>query len=336
MSFGRMPEGTSGIPRTPQLKILVTGGCGFIGSHLCESLLARGHEVMALDDLSSSSADNLRAVARDPKLEITIGSVLDEDLAGRLVARSDYVYHLAAAVGVRKILADPSGAMRGNLLGCEAVFRLCRQHLKPALFASSSEVYGRSVSRKSRESDPIEIGPPAHPRWAYAAGKAAGEHLAYCYHAQYGLPVVIARFFNIIGPRQSSDYGMVAPTLVRQARAGVDMTVFGDGSQTRCFLDVRECVEALADLAERQEAFGQVYNIGNPSEISILELAGLIRELCASSSRIVTLPYAECMPGGLEDFPKRLPDISKLASLLGFSPSIPLRETLLGIIEASS
>lgn len=331
-----MPQDASGIPWILRLRILVTGGCGFIGSHLCESLLARGHEVMALDDLSSSSAANLRAVARNPKLEITIGSVLDEDLAGSLVERSDYVYHLAAAVGVRKILADPSGGMRGNLLGCEAVFRLCRQHLKPVLFASSSEVYGRSLSRESRENDPIEIGPPTHPRWAYAAGKAAGEHLAYCYYAQYGLPVVIARFFNIIGPRQSSDYGMVAPTLVRQARAGVDMTVFGDGSQTRCFLDVRECVEALADLAERKEAFGQVYNIGNPSEISILELARLIRELCASSSRIVTLPYDECMPGGLEDFPKRLPDISKLASLLGFCPSIPLRETLIGIVEASS
>jgi UDP-glucose 4-epimerase len=305
------------------MRTLITGGAGFIGSHLAEHLLARGDEVRVVDDLSTGRVENVPAGAT-----LVEGSVLDAGLVRSLVADADLVFHLAAAVGVRLVLEAPVETIETNVEGARVVLDAAARAGVRCVFASSSEVYGKSERLPFREGDPLLLGATSEPRWSYACSKAMGEWLALAHAREHGLPVTIVRFFNVVGPKQRGRYGMVLPNLVRQALAGEELTVFGDGSQTRCFLHVDDAVEAVLALAGEERALGGVFNVGGTREISIDALAQLVRRELSSSSRIVHMPYREAYGTSIPDLPRRRPDVTRLRELTGFAPRRTLEDAV--------
>jgi UDP-glucose 4-epimerase len=315
------------------MRTLITGGAGFIGSHLADRLLAAGHTVFVLDDLSTGSFENIAHLKGRPGFQYTIDSVVNEPVLAELVDQCDTIYHLAAAVGVRLIVEAPVRTIETNVHGTEVVLKQAAKKSKLVLVASTSEVYGKSADVPFREDGDLALGATSRHRWAYACSKALDEFLALAYWKEKKLPVVVVRLFNTVGPRQTGRYGMVVPTFVQQALAGEPLTVFGDGTQTRCFTDVSDVVSALVSLPRESGAVGGVFNVGNTEEVTILRLAERVRTLTGSSSPIINVPYDEAYEAGFEDMPRRVPDISKLAALIGYRPRVDLDETLRRVIE---
>ena len=311
------------------MKILITGGAGFIGSHLAERLIADGRHVDILDNLSTGSLENLTRVLNRERLEFFEGSVLDRPLIDRLVQGADVVVHLAAAVGVRYILDQPLESLKTNVGGTEAVLEAAARHGRKILVASTSEVYGKNVSDSLCETADSVFGPASVSRWSYATAKKLDEFMALAYAQTYGLPVIVTRFFNIVGSRQRSRYGMVLPNFIRAALAGEPIRVFGDGRQTRNFTFVGDCVDALVRLLEDRAAEGEIFNIGGPHEISILELAQSVKRLSRSNSPIVGVPYDEAYPeGSFEDMRRRVPCICKIRRITGWTPQTTMDDMI--------
>jgi UDP-glucose 4-epimerase len=316
---------------------LVTGGAGFIGSHLVEALLDRGDWVIAVDNLTTGRPHNLALSADHPRLRFVAGSVLDEPLVDELMNECDVVVHLAATVGVRLIVEQPLRSFTNNVRGSEVVIGAAHRYRRKIVVASTSEIYGKNGSRPLCEEDDRVLGPPSTSRWAYSTAKAMDEILAFAYHRERGLPAIVVRLFNTVGPRQSPAYGMVVPRLVRQALAGQSMTVHGDGQQSRCFCHVVDVVAALLLLIEQPSAIGQAFNIGSPEEISILQLAERIREATETDASIRLVPYEEAYERGFEDMRRRVPDTTKLRTLTGWRPTRTLTAILDEVIvEARS
>jgi UDP-glucose 4-epimerase len=311
------------------LRVLITGGAGFIGSHLADAYLQRGDEVSVIDDLSTGAIDNIQHLKSDPKFQYTIDSVHNQPVTAELVDHCDTVIHLAAAVGVKLIVESPVRTIETNVRGTEVVLALANKKQKRVLIASTSEVYGLSSDVPFREDGNLVMGATTKGRWSYACSKAIDEFLALAYWREKKLPTTIVRLFNTVGPRQTGRYGMVIPTFVKQALAGRPITVYGNGKQTRCFGYVGDVVGALVKLMDTTESVGQVFNIGSSEEISIVQLAEKVKELTQSTSEIVFVPYDEAYEEGFEDMPRRVPDTSKINKLVGFKPEI----TLDGILE---
>ena len=303
------------------VRILVTGGAGFIGSHVVDALVDRGDSVTVLDDLSTGCHGNLRRHHGTDSVEFVLGSILDEEVVDSVVSKADAVLHLAAAVGVNLIVERPLESLATNIRGSEIVLDKCHKYGRKVLVASSSEIYGKNTSDALRETDDRILGSPLKTRWSYSEAKAIEEVLAYTYWKQKGLPTVIVRLFNTVGPRQVSKYGMVIPRLVEQALRGAPLTVFGSGEQTRCFCHVADVVEALIGLIDLDEAQGKVFNVGSQEEISIQILAERVRELTGSSSEIILVPYDEAYEPGFEDMHRRRPDTNRIHGLLGWEPT---------------
>src|SRR3954452_18559664 len=290
------------------MRVLITGGAGFVGSHLSEALLERGDEVFVLDDLSTGSIENIAHLKGNPRFHYTIDTVTNEPLLAELIDRCDTVVHLAAAVGVKLIVEAPVRTIETNVHGTEVVLKIANKKKKLVLIASTSEVYSKSATVPFSEDADLVLGPTSKHRWAYACSKMIDEFLALAYWKERRLPVIIVRLFNTVGPRQTGRYGMVVPSLVRQALAGHPMTVFGDGRQQRCFCHVKDVVKVVADLMERDDAYGDVFNIGNTEEVAIGELAERIRSATRSGSEITTVPYEDAYEEGFEDIRRRVPD----------------------------
>mgnify|MGYP001824089054 FL=1 len=314
-------------------RTLITGGAGFIGSHLVDALLARGERVTVVDDLSTGRRENLQAHSNQPDLSLIEGSVCDRQLVDDLVADCDRVFHLAAGVGVRKLAEGPAELLEENAIGTAVLLGSCVRHRRPVLIASSSEVYGKSYELPQREGGDITLGPPQETRWSYACSKAVGEYLALAHHRSDGLPVVVARLFNTVGPRQRGRYGMVIPRFIQQAEAGAPITVYGDGSQTRCFCHVRDTVAALIALLETPDAAGQVVNVGSAERVTIEALATRIREMTGSASEVATQPFESAYGPDMEDMRDRQPDLSRLFELTGSRPGTSLDEILQDSID---
>jgi len=312
---------------------LITGGAGFIGGHLCEVLLAKGHHVVAIDDLSTGSLENIQGLRDQPGFQFVRETIRNVQVLDRLCSQADVIIHLAAAVGVKLIVEDPVHTINTNVMGTEAVLATANRYGCKVLIASSSEVYGKGVSAPFHEDDDCLIGPTTHSRWAYATSKAVDEFLGLAYQRQFGLPVIVMRFFNTIGPRQTGLYGMVVPRFVRQALRGEPIQVYGDGEQTRCFADVADVTAAVAQLAIEPGAVGQVFNIGSTVEISINALAELIIVLTGSRSPIMRVPYDEAYAPGFEDMRRRVPSIDKIQHLTGYQPRCTLEDTLRKVID---
>ncbi len=315
------------------MDFLITGGAGFVGSHLADQLLREGHRVFALDNLSTGSIANIAHLKGNPRFHYTIDTVTNEPVLAELIDQCDIVFHLAAAVGVKLIVEAPVHTIETNVHGTEVVLKHANKKKKLVFIASTSEVYGKSTAVPFGEDDDLVLGPTKKHRWAYACSKAIDEFLALAYWKEKKLPVVIARLFNTVGPRQTGQYGMVIPTFVRQALAGQPITVFGDGNQTRSFTYVGDVVCALVGLVKEPAAVGQVFNIGNAEEISIRDLAERVKKLTGSSSPIVTIPYDQAYEAGFEDMPRRVPDIGKIHALIGYQPRVNLDEILTKVIE---
>jgi UDP-glucose 4-epimerase len=315
------------------VRALITGGAGFIGSHLSEALLMHGHDVLILDDLSTGSIDNISHLKGRPGFEYFIDSVNNEPLLAELIDRSDVVFHFAAAVGVKLIVEQPVHTIETNVHGTEVVLKHANKKKKLVVIASTSEVYGKSNDLPFREDSDLVLGPPVKHRWAYACSKAIDEFLAVAYWKERKLPVIIVRFFNTVGPRQTGRYGMVIPNFVKQALAGEPITVFGDGRQSRSFTHVSDVVDALLKLIEEPKAIGEVINIGNPQEVTIRDLAERVRTLTRSQSTITFVPYDEAYESGFEDMPRRLPDLTKVTGLIGYKPRNTLDDILASVIE---
>lgn len=307
---------------------LITGGAGFIGSHLAEALLARGHQVTVIDDLSTGRFDNISHLRGHPRFRFAIDSITNEIVLDRLASECEGVFHLAAAVGVDLVVRQPVRTIQTNIMGTEAVLRVAARYRVPVLISSTSEVYGKGVRVPFCEDDDVLLGATCRSRWAYAASKMVDEFLGLAYHREVGLPVVIARLFNTVGPRQTGRYGMVVPRFIAQALRGDPITVYGDGRQSRCFCDVGDVVVALIGLMEHPAAAGRVFNVGSTAEITIEALAQRVREITGSASPIVHIPYDEAYAPGFEDMRRRVPDIGRIRSLLGWEPRITLDETL--------
>ena len=315
------------------MKILITGGAGFIGSHLAERMLREGREVTVLDDLSTGWIENLHGAFDYPGFEFVEGSVLDRETVGRLVARSDMVVHLAAAVGVRYVLEHPLATILTNVDGSQIVLDACGKSGKKALVASTSEVYGKNASDSLCETADSVLGASSLSRWSYATSKKLDEFLALAYAKTHGLPVIVTRFFNIVGPRQASRYGMVLPNFIRAALKDEPIRVFGDGCQTRNFTFISDCIEALMGLLQAPQAQGEIVNIGSPHEISILDLAGKVKSIVGSSSEIVKVPYDQAYPeGGFEDMRRRVPCICKISRLIGWKPTTSIEDMIVRTI----
>lgn len=314
------------------MRVLITGGAGFVGSHLAEALLDRGDEVFVLDNLSTGAIENVAHLKSNPKFHYTIDSVTNEPLLAELIDRADVVVHLAAAVGVKLIVEAPVHTIETNVHGTEVVLKHAAKKKKLVLIASTSEVYGKSAAVPFREDADLVLGPSDKHRWAYACSKLIDEFLALAYWKERKLPIIIVRLFNTVGPRQTGQYGMVIPNFVQQALAGRPITVFGDGTQSRSFTYVGDVVRAMVALIDEPRAIGQVFNIGNGSEISIGDLAEKIRALTGSRSEIVRIPYDEAYEAGFEDMPRRVPDISKVRTLVGYAPTVELDEILTRVI----
>jgi UDP-glucose 4-epimerase len=315
---------------------LITGGAGFIGSHLSDAYLKRGDEVYVIDDLSTGSIENIQHLKTDPRFHYTIDTVHNLPVVAELVDQCDVIFHLAAAVGVKLIVESPVRTIETNVRGTEVVLSLANKKKKKVLVASTSEVYGLSEQVPFREDGNLVMGATTKGRWSYACSKAIDEFLALAYWREKKLPTIVVRLFNTVGPRQTGQYGMVIPTFVKQALAGRPITVYGDGKQTRCFGYVGDIVGALVKLMDNPAAVGQVFNIGSSEEVTILELAARIKELTSSSSEIAFVPYDEAYEEGFEDMPRRVPDISKVGALIGFRPEMNLEGILQSVINYHS
>lgn len=315
---------------------LITGGAGFIGSHLAELLLLEGHAVTVLDDLSTGSLDNIAHLRSNAAFECVLGSVLDDELVARLVDRADAVFHLAAAVGVKLVVSAPIHTIDSNVRGTEIVLRHACRSGKRVLVTSTSEVYGKGTALPFREDADLVLGAPVKTRWGYATSKLLDEFLALAYHKEHGLPVTVVRLFNTVGPRQSSRYGMVMPTFARQALVDAPITVHGDGSQTRSFTWVGDVVWALARLIQEPRAWGEVFNVGNGAETSVLDLALRVKEMTGSASVIRFEPYRQAFDDAFEDMPRRVPDIQKIKRTIGYVPQVHLDGMLRQVIEYSA
>ena len=316
------------------MRCLITGGAGFIGSHLCDELLAGGHRVHVLDDLSTGSIDNIRHLKGRPGCEYTIDSAANSRLVAELVDEADVVYHLAAAVGVALIVESPVRTIETNVHCTEVVLQQASKKRKPVLIASTSEVYGKSEAIPFREDGDLTLGATRFGRWAYACSKAIDEFLALAYWKERQLPTVVVRLFNTVGPRQTGRYGMVVPRFVAQATAGDPVTVYGDGTQRRCFCSVSDVVDALTALIEHESAYGEVINIGSQEECSILELADRVIGITDSPSEIARIPYSEAYEEGFEDMHRRVPDISKITTMIGWKPTRALDEIIADVASA--
>jgi len=315
------------------MRALITGGAGFIGSHLAEALLDDGHEVDIIDNLSTGSIRNVGHLKSNPRFNYVIDTLTNEPLLAELIDRNDVIFHFAAAVGVKLIVEQPVHTIETNVHGTEVVLKHANKKRKKVVIASTSEVYGKSVDVPFREDADLVMGATVKHRWAYACSKAIDEFLALAYYKERGLPVIIVRFFNTVGPRQTGQYGMVLPSFVRQALSGEPITVFGDGRQSRSFTYVGDVVECLMKLVNEPKAVGQVFNIGNKHEVTILQLAEIVKSLTGSTSRIEFVPYDKAYEEGFEDMPRRVPDLSKVTRLVGYEPKVQLNEIVTKVIE---
>jgi UDP-glucose 4-epimerase len=315
------------------MRALITGGAGFIGSHLAEALLERGDDVAIIDDLSTGRMENVQHLKARPRFTYTIDTIQNRAVMAELVDNADVVFHLAAAVGVRLIIESPVQTIETNVKGTELVLEVAAKKRKTVMVASTSEVYGKANVLPFSEDNDIVLGPTSKSRWSYACSKAIDEFLALAYFRERRVPVCIVRFFNTVGPRQTGQYGMVVPNFVQQALSGKPITVFGDGKQSRCFTWVGDAVNAVIDLAARGEAVGQVFNIGSENEITITDLAYLVKEKTGSKSPVVFVPYEKAYEEGFEDMPRRVPDLAKIRQLIGYKPTVDLPEILDAIIE---
>jgi UDP-glucose 4-epimerase len=319
------------------MRLLLTGGAGFIGSHLADRLVADGHEVMVLDDLSTGRYENVAHLEGRPGFELRVASVTERGLVERLVQDCQAVYHLASAVGVRLVVEQPVRTIETIVNGTDVVLRACARYRRPFLLTSTSEVYGKGTKVPFAEDDDTVMGPTTTRRWAYACAKALDEFLALAHWHETRLPVVVARLFNTVGPRQTGRYGMVVPRFVQQALAGEPLTVYGDGRQSRCFGHVADVVDALARMLHRPEAHGRVFNIGNDEEVSIIELAERVLARTGSRSTIRRVPYNEAYTAGFEDMTRRVPDLTRVRDLMGYRPRRTLDDILDDVIaEARS
>lgn len=323
------------------MHVLITGGAGFIGSHLAEALLAAGHRVTIIDDLSTGRFDNIAHLVGQPGFHFAIDSITNDIVLDRLTSECDMVFHLAAAVGVELIVRQPVHTIETNVMGTDAVLRTAARYRARVLMASTSEVYGKGSRVPFSETDDVLLGPTSKTRWAYAASKMVDEFLGLAYYHEKGLPVTIMRFFNTVGPRQTGRYGMVVPRLVGQTLAGQPLTVYGDGKQSRCFCDVADVVRAALALAERSDTVGEVFNVGGRDEITILNLARLILQVLSPGTpvtendpRIQFIPYADAYAPGFEDMRRRVPDTSKLHALTKWAPKVSLSETIERVAHA--
>lgn len=318
------------------MRVLITGGAGFIGSHLADAYISRGDEVYIIDDLSTGSIYNIEHLLDHPRFHHTIDSVQNRAVTAELIDRVDVIVHLAAAVGVRLIIESPLRTIENNLQGTEVILDLALKKHRRVLVASTSEVYGRSTAIPFREDGDLVLGASTVSRWSYACAKLMDEFLALAYHGEHELPAIVVRLFNTVGPRQTGHYGMVLPSFVRQALAGAPITVFGDGTQSRCFGYVGDIVEALMDLMDHPSAPGNVFNIGSTEEVTMLDLAKRVKARTGSSSPIVFVPYSEAYESGFEDMPRRVPDLTKIGALIGFRPTTTLDEIIEHVIQFHS
>jgi UDP-glucose 4-epimerase len=303
---------------------LITGGAGFIGSHLADRLIAEGHRVTALDNLSTGKHDNIKHLEGNPNFELVVGTILDEYLVDKVAERCDAIFHLAAAVGVELIVNHPLESLTTNIKGSEIILEMAYRYHKKVLITSTSEIYGKNTQGPLKEDQDRILGSPLKSRWSYSTAKAVDEMLAYVYWKEKNVPTVIVRLFNTVGPRQSSAYGMVLPRFVKQALENKDLTIYGSGKQSRCFLHVKDVVGALTRIVDNSAACGQVFNIGSQEEITIEGLARRVIEITGSRSKVVYIPYNEAYEEGFEDMERRVPDISKINELIGFSPTVDL------------
>ncbi len=318
---------------TGRKRALITGGAGFVGSHLAEELLERGYEVHALDDLSTGSIDNIDHLKAHHGFHYVVDTVADEPVVAELIDRCDVIFHLAAAVGVKLIVDEPVRTIETNVSGTEVVLRHAAKKQKLVVIASTSEVYGKNATVPFREDADLVFGATTKHRWAYACSKALDEFLALAYLRERDVPVLVVRLFNTVGPRQSGRYGMVLPRFVAQALAGDPITVYGDGTQSRSFTYVRDVVWALAELVEQPRAYGKIVNVGNDVEIRIRELAERVRAAASSDSPIVHVPYEQAYDAGFEDMPRRVPDLTRIRELIGFRPRVQLDEIIARVIR---
>jgi UDP-glucose 4-epimerase len=316
------------------LRALITGGGGFIGSHLADHLLAVGDEVILLDNLSTGRLENVSHLRARDDVEFVVGSILNVDLMDDVVSRADRVFHLAAAVGVNLIVERPLESLRTNIAGSEIVLEKAHKYSRPILVTSTSEIYGKNTSDHLGEEDDRILGSPLKSRWSYSEAKAIEEILAYTYWREKGLPTFIVRLFNTVGARQTGTYGMVIPRFVQQAIRGEPLTVYGDGNQTRCFCSVLDVVPAMVRVMEEEQAQGRVFNIGGTEEVSISELAQRVIDLVGSESKIRFVPYDEAYEEGFEDMARRVPDITRISNLIGFAPSRTLDDIILDVAAA--
>jgi UDP-glucose 4-epimerase len=315
------------------MRVLITGGAGFIGSHLAESLIAQGHSVSVLDNLATGRLENIEHLRHHPRFKYTIDSVMNEPVLSRMIERADVVFHLAAAVGVKLVVERPVHTIETNVHGTETVLRHARRHGKLVLVASTSEVYGKNAKLPFSEDADLVMGPPNKTRWGYATSKLLDEFLALGYWKEYQSPVIVVRFFNTVGPRQSARYGMVLPNFVRRALAGEPITVHGDGSQTRSFTWVGDVVSAITALVQEPKAVGEVFNIGNGAEVSIRDLASKVKAMTGSDSPIEFVPYNQVFDDSFEDMPRRVPDITKIGRFVGYKPTVHLDEIISRVVE---
>ncbi len=314
-------------------KVLITGGAGFIGSHLSEELLKRGDEVFIIDDLSTGSIENIEHLKDNSKFYYTIDTIKNEPLLAELVDRCDVIYHLAAAVGVKLIIESPVNTIETNIYGTELVLKCANKKKKKVMIASTSEVYGKNNNVPFKEDHDMVIGSSKNGRWSYACSKAIDEFLALAYWREKRLPIIVVRFFNTVGPRQTGRYGMVIPSFVKQALLGHPITVYGDGKQSRSFTYVGDVVRGIVELMNHPRSVGEVFNIGHGKEITIFELARLVKEITKSKSEIIYIPYDKAYEEGFEDMLRRVPDIAKINKLVGYKPTLDIKEILEKVVE---
>lgn len=315
------------------MKYLITGGAGFIGSHIAEELLKRGHEVLVIDDLSTGRLQNVAEFLNNKNFHLFIDSILNEHIVEELVRKCDFVFHLASVVGVKKVLENPVDSIIINISGTQIILKNCAKYNKKVLITSTSEIYGKNTNVPFKEEDDIVIGSTKKKRWSYACSKAIDEFLAFAYKEEFNLQVIIVRLFNTVGPRQTGRYGMVIPRFVKQALNNQPITVFGTGEQTRCFIHVKDVVDALLKLIEKKQAYGDIFNIGSNEEIKIKDLAFRIKEITCSKSEIQFINPEKVYKSGFEDMERRVPDITKLKQTIGFMPRYSLEEIIKDVVE---